>query len=93
MQRLAERQRCGVPQRERDARRWCSDCVEWGAAGQRECCCELRRAERELCWCEQCCEQRRDERDCCGAGRRWGERCERQGASGRDCLRRQRVAE
>ena len=46
---------------------WCAESHRFccRAARQRECCSELRRAERELCWCEQCREQRGHERECC----------------------------
>ena len=90
--RLEERQRCCVPQRWGDARRGCSFGVEWCAARQRECCCELRRAERELCWCEQCREQRGDEceRVWAGDGSRRAECCR---WSGRQRLRCERVAQ
>jgi hypothetical protein len=71
----------------------CRDCVCWPAAGQCERACELRRAERELCCCQQCGEQRGHECDGCGAWRRGLQRGEQQGASRPDCVCRQRVVE
>jgi hypothetical protein len=75
-ERMEERQRCGVPQLWRDAQGGCSADVVWCAAGQLECCCELRRAERELCWGEQRGEQRgaECERVWARAGREWRQR-------------------
>ena len=75
-ERMEERQRCGVPQLWRDAQGGCSVDVVWRAAGQLECCCELRRAERELCWGEQRGEQRgaECERVWARAGREWRQR-------------------
>ena len=90
---LEEREQRGVPQHWRDALGRGSVGVARVAAGQRECGCELRRAERELCWREQHGEQRRDERDCCGERRRGLERGEQQGASQLDCVCCERVAE
>ncbi len=68
-ERVEERQRSGVPQRQRAARGGFCVGIDWRAAGQLECRCELRRSERELCWCEQCREQRGHERECCWAQR------------------------
>jgi hypothetical protein len=59
---------CGASVWRSDRGLVCSFGVEWRAARQRECCCDLRCAERELCWCEQCREQRGDECECVWAG-------------------------
>ena len=67
-------------------------CFCWGAAGQRERGCELRRAERELCWSEQRCEQRGHECQRVWA-RDGGERAQRCWPCGRERVRRERVAE
>ena len=92
-ERVEERQRSGVPQRQRAARGGFCVGVDWRAAGQLECRCELRRAERELCWCEQCREQRRLERQCCWARRDGRERVERRRAAGAQRVRGQRLGQ
>ena len=76
VERVAQRQRACLPgccwarQGSRCA------CVCWSAAGQREWCCKLQRAERELCGSEQRREQRRVECQCCWVGRDGPERVE-----------------
>ena len=92
-QRLGQRQWCCVQSGWRCFWRCCWGCVCWCCAGQRKRAVELRRAERERCWCEQRCEQRGCECDCCGSRRSGGERREQQGASWRECVCRKRVAE
>ena len=92
-QRVGEQQRCCVQSAWRTAGGRCGHCVCGLAAGQCERACELRRAERELCCCEQCGEQRGHECDGCGAWRRGLQRGEQQGASRPDCVCRQRVVE
>ena len=79
---LAQRVECCAPSR----------CFCRSAAGQLEWGCELRRAERELCWCEQCCEQRGCECQCVWA-RDWRERAECCWSCGRERVRCERVAE
>ena len=92
-ERVAERQRACVP--DCCGNRFGPDCacVCGSAAGQLECCCELQRAERELCRDEQCCEQRRVERQCCWSGRHGDERVECRGAARAERLRGQRLGQ
>ena len=94
-QRVGEQQRCCVQSAWRTAGGRCGHCVCGLAAGQCERACELRRAERELCWREQRGEQRRDERDCrfCGWRRAWHERLLCESERWRERLRCQRVAQ
>ena len=89
---LEEREQRGVPQLWRDALGRGSIGLARFAAGQRECGCELRRAERELCWSEQRCEQRGHECQRVWA-RDGGERAQRCWPCGRERVRRERVAE
>ena len=69
-------QRCCLSRKQRPEWSAKGHCFCWRAAGQLECRCKLRRAERELCWCEQCREQRGHERECCWAQRDGRERVE-----------------
>jgi hypothetical protein len=89
---LEEREQRGVPQLWRDALGRGSIGLARFAAGQRERGCELRRAERELCWSEQRCEQRGHECQRVWA-RDGGERAQRCWPCGRERVRRERVAE
>jgi len=89
---LGRGQRCCVSRARRVECCAPSSCLGWCAAGQRECGCELRRAERELRRDVQCCEQRGCERQCVWA-RDGRERAECCWSCRRERLRSERVAE